>query len=111
MAGTFMQGGMPQHAQDSIPALPAHLQSDTHITAHLASRFHLNLPVARLSSHALVALNTFTTSSKGSDGGKEGSAVAAVQDLANRSWQRLGQRSENQSIVFLYVRFPLRLYA
>jgi hypothetical protein len=35
-------GGAPAHMQDSLPALPAHLQSDTHLTAHLASRLVLH---------------------------------------------------------------------
>ena len=103
MAGTFIGGGLPQHAQDSIPLLPPHLQSDTHITAHLASRFHVSLPTARLSSHAIVALNTNTSSSKGPDGNRDGSAHAAAEDLASRAWIRLGHRGENQAVVFLYV--------
>lgn len=103
MAGTFMAQGMPQHAQDSLPQLPAHLQSDTHLTAHLASRFHVSLPTAQLSSHAIVALNTFTSPQKGRDGDKQGSAMAAVEQLAQRSWSRLGQRQENQAAIFLYV--------
>ncbi|KAL9057548.1 MAG: hypothetical protein Q9162_002281 [Coniocarpon cinnabarinum] len=96
-----MAGGAPQHAQDSIPSLPPHLQSDTHITAHLASRFHVSLPTARLSSHALIALNTYTSSQKGPNGGKEGSAMGAAEELASRAWTRLGQRGENQALVFL----------
>lgn len=101
MAGTFLTSGAPQHAQESIPALPAHLQSDTHITAHLASRFHLSLPTARLSSHGLLALNTYTSASKGPDGGKEGSGQGAAEDLASRAYTRLGQRAENQAVIFL----------
>jgi chitin synthase len=89
------------HNQPSLPSLPAHLQSDTHITAHLASRFHVSHPTANLSSHALVSLNTYTSSSKGPDGGKEGSAMAGAEDIADRAWLRLGHRSESQSIVFL----------
>ncbi|KAK6067390.1 chitin synthase [Seiridium cupressi] len=89
------------HTQPSLPSLPAHLQSDTHITAHLASRFHVSIPTARLSSHALVSLNTYTSSSKGLDGGKEGSAMAGAEDMADRSFIRLGHRSENQAIIFL----------
>lgn len=38
MANTFSGSG-PAHAQPSLPSLPAHLQSDTHLTAHLASRY------------------------------------------------------------------------
>ncbi|KAM5348466.1 hypothetical protein ACJ41O_008290 [Fusarium nematophilum] len=89
------------HTQPSLPSLPAHLQSDTHLTAHLASRFHVSLPTARLSSHGLIALNTYTSSSKGPDGGKEGSAMAGAEEMAERAWLRLGHRSENQAIVFL----------
>ncbi|KAK0641562.1 chitin synthase-like protein [Cercophora newfieldiana] len=88
------------HTQPSLPALPAHLQSDTHITAHLASRFHVSLPTARLSSHALVCLNTYTSSTKG-DGTKESSAMAAAEDMAERAFIRLGHRSENQAVLFL----------
>ncbi|KAF2817298.1 putative chitin synthase 8 [Mytilinidion resinicola] len=94
-------GHMPQYAQPSLPALPPHLQSDTHLTAHLASRFHAHLPVANLSSHAIIALNTYTDSSLGPDGGKEGSAMAAAEELALRAWTRLGHRSESQAVVFL----------
>lgn len=103
-----MGGGSGAHTQPSLPSLPAHLQSDTHLTAHLASRFHVSIPTARLSSHALVCLNTYTTSSKGLDGGKEGSAMAGAEDMADRAFLRLGQRSENQAVLFLYV--ILRIY-
>ncbi|KAI1849366.1 hypothetical protein JX265_012073 [Neoarthrinium moseri] len=96
-----MGGNGGAHTQPSLPSLPAHLQSDTHITAHLASRFHVSIPTARLSSHALVSLNTYTSSTKGLDGGKEGSAMAGAEDIADRSFVRLGHRSENQSIIFL----------
>lgn len=94
-------GTLPQHAQASLPALPAHLQSDTHLTAHLASRFHVSLATAQLSSHAIITLNTYTVSHKGPNGGKEGSAMGAAEDLAARAYTRLGARQENQSIVFL----------
>ena len=89
------------HSQSSLSALPSHLQSDTHLTAHLASRFHVSLPTAQLSSHALISLNTYTSSTKGPNGGKEGSAMGGAEDLADRAWVRLGARSENQAIVFL----------
>ncbi|KAI0021281.1 class V chitin synthase [Xylariomycetidae sp. FL0641] len=89
------------HTQPSLPSLPAHLQSDTHLTAHLASRFHVSIPTARLSSHALITLNTYTTSTKGHDGGKEGSAMAGAEDMADRAFLRLGHRSENQAVLFL----------
>lgn len=89
------------HNQPSLPSLPAHLQSDTHLTAHLASRFHASHPTARLSSQALISLNTYTSSTTGPDGGKEGSAMAGAEDLANRAWLRLGHRTENQAAVFL----------
>ncbi|KAJ9148885.1 Chitin synthase-like protein [Pleurostoma richardsiae] len=94
-------GGGGAHTQPSLPSLPAHLQSDVHITSHLASRFHAGLPTARLSSHALISLNTYTSSTKGPDGGKEGSAMAGAEDLADRAFLRLGHRSENQAILFL----------
>jgi chitin synthase len=96
-----MGGNGGAHTQASLPSLPAHLQSDTHITAHLASRFHVSIPTARLSSHALVTLNTYTSSTKGVDGGKEGSAMAGAEDMAERAFTRLGHRSENQTVVFL----------
>ncbi|EFX04149.1 chitin synthase [Grosmannia clavigera kw1407] len=89
------------HTQPSLPSLPAHLQSDTHLTAHLASRFHVSLPTARLSSHALISLNTYSSSTAGADGGKEGSASAGAEDMAERAYIRLGHRSENQAILFL----------
>ncbi|EER29188.1 chitin synthase V [Coccidioides posadasii C735 delta SOWgp] len=91
----------PSHAQSSLPSLPHHLQSDTQLTAHLASRFHVSLPTARLSSHALICLNTYTSSTKGPDGLKEGSAMGEAEDLARRAWTRLGSRGENQAVVFL----------
>lgn len=93
--------GAPAHAQSSLPSLPAHLQSDTHLTAHLASRFHVGLPTARLSSQALIALNTYTSATKGPDGAKDGSAAGEAEDLARRAFTRLGARGENQAIVFL----------
>lgn len=101
-------GGAGAHTQPSLPSLPAHLQSDTQLTAHLASRFHVSLPTARLSSHALLALNTYTSSTKGVDGTKEGSAMAGAEDLADRAFLRLGHRSENQAILFLFVYPPTR---
>lgn len=94
-------GTTPSHVQSSLPSLPSHLQSDTHLTAHLASRFHVGLPTARLSSQALICLNTYTSSSKGPDGGKEGSAMGEAEDLARRAFTRLGARGENQAVVFL----------
>lgn len=90
------------HTQASLPSLPAHLQSDTHLTAHLASRFHVGIPTARLSSHALICLNTYTSSTKG-DGSKDSCAQSAADDLAERALIRLGHRSENQAILFLYA--------
>ncbi|KAH8678602.1 putative chitin synthase 8 [Tricladium varicosporioides] len=95
------QGGGGAHSQPSLPALPAHLQSDTHLTAHLASRFHVSLPTAQLSSHALISLNTYASSTKGPNGAKEGSAMGGAEDLADRAFTRLGARSENQAVVFL----------
>jgi chitin synthase len=89
------------HTQPSLPSLPAHLQSDTHLTAHLASRFHVSLPTARLSSHALVCINTYTSSTKG-DGSRDSSAMSAAEDMAERALIRMGHRSENQAVLFLY---------
>ncbi|KAK6346734.1 hypothetical protein TWF696_006846 [Orbilia brochopaga] len=78
--------------QASLPSLPSHVQSDTHLTAHLASRFHLSLPTASISSHALISLNTYTTAT-----------VAGVEceKLAERMYNRLCQRAENQAVLFL----------
>ncbi|KAI9829330.1 MAG: hypothetical protein M1819_006393 [Sarea resinae] len=101
MAHPSLTASSPSYSQPSLPALPAHLQSDTHLTAHLASRFHVSLPTARLSSHALISLNTYTTSTKGPDGGKEGSARGEAEELASRVWSRLGNRAEDQAVVFL----------
>src|SRR6201986_1019915 len=94
------RGNVPAHLQASLPALPPHLQSDTHLTAHLASRFHVSLPTAKLSSQALICINTYTSSSRGQNGGKEGSAMAEAEDLARRAWIRLGSRGEDQAVVF-----------
>ncbi|PGH32103.1 chitin synthase [[Emmonsia] crescens] len=94
-------GSAPSHAQSSLPSLPAHLQSDTHLTAHLASRFHVSLPTARLSSQGLICLNTYTSSTRGPDGQREGSAMGEADDLARRAWARLGGRGENQAVIFL----------
>ncbi|KAJ5792443.1 Chitin synthase 8 [Penicillium pulvis] len=99
MAGNLSSA--PAHAQSSLPSLPAHLQSDTHLTAHLASRFHVGLPTAHLSSQALIALNTYSSATKGPDGAKEGSAAGEAEDLARRAFTRLGARGENQAVVFL----------
>ncbi|KAI4865629.1 glycosyltransferase family 2 protein [Hypoxylon rubiginosum] len=96
-----MGGSGGAHTQPSLPSLPTHLQSDTHLTAHLASRFHVSIPTARLSSHALISLNTYTSSTKGLDGGKEGSAMAGAEDMADRAFLRLGHRTENQAVLFL----------
>ncbi|MCJ1478072.1 hypothetical protein MMC13_006747 [Lambiella insularis] len=96
-------GNAPSHSQPSLPALPSHLQSDTHLTAHLASRFHVSLPTARLSSQGLVSLNTYTSSAKGPDGGKNGSGMGEAEELARRILARLGARAENQAAIFFFV--------
>ncbi|KAK4121741.1 glycosyltransferase family 2 protein [Parathielavia appendiculata] len=88
------------HTQASLPSLPAHSQSDTQLTAHLASRFHVSIPTSRLSSHALICINTYTSSNKG-DGSRDSSAASAAEDLAERAFLRLGHRQENQAILFL----------
>jgi chitin synthase len=87
--------------QPSLPALPTHQQSDTGVTAALASRYHAHLPVAVISSHGFVSVNTYTDASRGVDGGKEGSAHQAAEDLAQRAYMRLGHRSEDQIVAFL----------
>lgn len=96
-----MNQGAPQHAQESLPSLPAHEQSDTRLTAHIASRFHVNLPITRLSSQAIISVNTYTSAGKGVNGAEDGSAVAAARELASRSWTRMGARGENQAVLFL----------
>ncbi|KAH6856833.1 glycosyltransferase family 2 protein [Chaetomium sp. MPI-CAGE-AT-0009] len=88
------------HTQPSLPSLPAHAQSDTQLTAHLASRFHVSIPTARLSSHALICTNTYTSSTKG-DGSRDSSAQAAAEDMAERAFLRMGHRLENQAVLFL----------
>ncbi len=57
--------------------------------------------MSRVSSQALISLNTYTSSAKGPDGGKLGSAMGEAEDLARRAWSRLGGRGENQAVVFL----------
>lgn len=69
--------------------------------ANARLRFHVGLPTAHLSSQALIALNTYSSATKGPDGGKEGSAAGEAEDLARRAFTRLGARAENQAIVFL----------
>ncbi|KAB8337164.1 hypothetical protein FH972_021468 [Carpinus fangiana] len=101
MSGNFMTAGGPAHAQDQLQALPPHLQGDVQITAHLASRFHVQMPISHLSSQGFVAFNTFTSTAKGPEGSKEGTAVAACDDLATRAFTRLGTRQENQAVLFL----------
>lgn len=71
------------------------------LTIKFIYRFHVGLPTARLSSQALICLNTYTTPTKGPDGGKEGSSMAEAEDLAKRAFTRLATRGENQAIVFL----------
>jgi len=46
-------------------------------------------------------LNTYTSSAKGPDGGKDGSAMGGAEELAKRVWARLGGRAENQAVIFL----------
>jgi chitin synthase len=101
MAQASFASNPPQHAQASLPLLPAHLQSDTQLTSHLASRFHQHLPTSQLSSRAVIAINTHSSSHVGPDGGEEGSSMGAAKELASRAWARLGHRSENQAVTFL----------
>ena len=46
-------------------------------------------------------MNTYTSSAKGPNGAKDGSAMGAAEELAGRAVTRLGQRQENQAVVFL----------
>lgn len=85
----------------ALQLLPQHQQTDTGLTSALASRFHAHMPTATLSSHAILSLNTYTDPTRGIDGGEDGSAVQAAKDLAQRAYMRLGQRSEDQAVVFL----------
>jgi chitin synthase len=48
-----------------------------------------------------MSLNTYSSSTKGPNGGKEGSVMGGAEDLADRAWRRVGARSENQAVVFL----------
>ena len=89
----------PQTA--NLVNLATHHQSDTGLTAHVASRFHMQNPVTTLSSTAYISVNTYTSSSRGPNGAKEGSAQGAGEELAARMWSRLGARQENQAVVFL----------
>ena len=91
------------HSQANLVALPAHSQSDTGLTSHIASRYHAQLPVSNLSSQAIVSINAYTSSSRGPNGGKEGSAMGSMEELASRIWTRLGSRQENQAAIYLYV--------
>lgn len=101
----------PQHGQANIAALPSHLISDTGITSHIASRYHAHFPVSNLSSHGVVSLNTYTSSTRGPNGGKDGSGMGAMEEMANRIWTRLSNRQENQAVIFLYVHPPARVPA
>ena len=88
-------------SQPNLAGLPAQSMSDTNITSHIASRYHSHLPVTNLSSQGYISVNTYTNSSKGPNGAKEGSAHGAAEELASRMWTRLGSRQENQAAVFL----------
>lgn len=67
--------------------------------------FHVSLPVSKLSSQALISLNTYTSAAKGPDGDKAGSAMGEAEELAGRAWARLGGRGEDQAVIFLYEAF------
>lgn len=101
MASPSLTGSAPAYSQANLPSLPTHLQSDTHLTAHLASRFHVSRAVTKLGSQALVAVNTYTSTAKGPDGGKRESAWGEAEELAGRALSRLAGRGENQAVVFL----------
>lgn len=87
--------------QQNLAALPAHSLSDTNLTSHIASRFHQHLPITTLSSQGYISVNTYNSAIKGPNGGKEGSAMGAAEELASRMWTRLGGRQENQAAIFL----------
>lgn len=91
----------PSASVANLPSLPAHQQSDTNLTAHIASRYHVQEPISYLGSSAIVSVNTYTSSAKGPNGAKEGSAWGAAEDLAARALARLGHKQENQAVVFL----------
>ncbi len=92
---------MATNNQQNLAALPAHSMSDTNLTSHIASRFHQHLPITTLSSQGYIAVNTYNSAAKGPNGGKEGSAMGAAEELASRMWTRLGTRQENQAAIFL----------
>lgn len=100
-----MAAASPQTA--NLVALPSHLQSDTGLTSHIASRYHIQNPITNLSTQAIISVNTYTSAAKG-HGGKDGngssssgSAMAAAEELAQRMWTRLGARQESQAALFL----------
>ncbi|QIX00853.1 hypothetical protein AMS68_006370 [Peltaster fructicola] len=92
---------VPQHGQANLVALPPHLINDTGITSHLASRYHAHSPVSGLSNSGIVSVNTYTSSTRGPNGTKDGSGMGAMEELAERIWSRLGHRQENQAVSFL----------
>lgn len=85
----------------NLASLPAHLQSDTGLTSHIASRYHINNPITTLSSQAYISVNTYTNAAKGPNGEKSGSAMGVAEELAQRMWSRLAHRQESQAAVFL----------
>jgi chitin synthase len=99
-----------QTLEESLPALPLHMQTDTALTQHLAARFYARLPTATLNSQALITFNTNTSATDGHNGSEEGSAAAATKDLASRMWARLGYRQENQAVLFLYGNAESEVY-
>ncbi|KAI7207858.1 CHS5 chitin synthase, class V [Hortaea werneckii] len=85
----------------NLVALPQHLQSDTGLTSHIASRYHLQHPITHLSTQAILSINTYTSAAKGPNGSKQDSAMGAADELAQRMFTRLSARQENQAAVFL----------
>ncbi|KAK9446995.1 chitin synthase-domain-containing protein [Limtongia smithiae] len=73
-----------------ISQLPASALSSQNITAHLGARFHNGMPVSAISSHTLIAFNSYTS--------VQSNEIVA---LASRAYDRLFRLGENQLVVFL----------
>ena len=91
----------PADRTSSEPVSDSAIWSASEFLLSYDGSFHVSLPVSRLSSQALISLNTYTSSAKGPDGGTAGSAMGEAEELAGRAWSRLGGRGENQAVVFL----------
>lgn len=96
-------GDFHLHGEPSLPSLPASLQPTASITAQLASRFHASFPASRISSNAVVILNTHHATVKTSTAGKEDATPPEVLNVIDGALARLSRLSENQTFLFLYA--------